>query len=380
MTAADRLQQLRQACRDALDGWDDTACRAQHHPELSPLSWHLGHVFFVETYWLQEVVLGSDETTAAWHTLYFPEHCPKGQRVARLPARDALLDWTRELAAANDEVWPRAERSGHRLMENNYLRRFLIQHYAQHLETMQLVRRQARLRDSADGAARLRTPASPLATPAVEVAAGERTLGGDAAEAAYDNELPAHRRRIGACRLAAHPVTNAQWLAFMTIGGYHRRELWTGAGLAWLAAAGARAPEHWRPHPDGGWYSADPEEPLEPDAPVHGICAHEADAFARWVAARLPHEHEWEAAAREGLLGDGDVWEWCGNALYPYPGFTAFPYEGYSLPWLDGRHRVLRGASRLTAAEIRRPSFRNFYPEGHRHVLAGLRLAWDLST
>ncbi|MES1943322.1 hypothetical protein PC39_04347 [Salinisphaera sp. PC39] len=376
MSGAGRLQALRDACRAALADLDEADRRARHHPELSPLAWHLGHVFFVESYWVQEVVLGRDDQTRSWHTLYFPELCPKGERPARLPDGEALLAWTREMAAANDACWP--ETGAHPLLRDGYLRRFLAQHYAQHLETMRLARRQIRMRDASTVPPAPLTEARPPAAEAVDIPAAGIDLGGTGEDAVYDNEHPVHRRRIPGCRIAAAPVTNAEWLAFMADGGYRRPELWTPAGHDWLATAGARAPEHWRPHPDGGWYSADPEDALSPDAPVHGICAHEADAFARWAGARLPHEHEWESAARQGhLAGDGRVWEWCGNALYPYPGFTAFPYEGYSTPWFDGAHRVLRGASRLTEPEIRRPSFRNFYPEGHRHVVAGLRLAWD---
>ncbi len=72
----------------------------------------------------------------------------------------------------------------------------------------------------------------------------------------------------------------------------------------------------------------------------------------------------------------GQAWEWCANAFHPYRGFQPFPYDGYSLPWFDGRHFTLRGASPLTRTEIRRPSFRNFYQTHQRHLQAGLRLAW----
>lgn len=377
VTAA-RLRELRQACRETLAAWDDAECRKQHHPELSPLSWHLGHAFFVESHWLREVALERDDGLAAWHDLYFPEHSPKGERGMRLPERDELLAWTREQEAINDACWAEAVTADHTLMRDDYLRRFLIQHYGQHLETMGLICRQARLLElTASDVPQLRESEAP-ASDTVDVPAWKGSIGADDADAIYDNEHPAHRQRVAGFRLAARPVNNAEWLAFIEDGGYRRPELWADAGCDWLTATGTEHPEHWRPHPDGGWYSADPEDPLMPDTPVHGICAHEADAFARWAGARLPHEHEWESAARQGLLKNrGRVWEWCGNALYPYPGFRAFPYERYSTPWFDDEHRVLRGGSRLTAPELRRHSFRNFYPEGHRHILGGLRLVWE---
>ena len=73
----------------------------------------------------------------------------------------------------------------------------------------------------------------------------------------------------------------------------------------------------------------------------------------------------------------GGAWEWCGNRFHPYPGFRTFPYDGYSLPWFDGRHHVLRGASPYTLSCLRRASFRNFYTPEKRHVFAGCRLAFD---
>lgn len=117
---------------------------------------------------------------------------------------------------------------------------------------------------------------------------------------------------------------------------------------------------------------------LAADDPVSGVNHHEASAFARWAGARLPHEYEWESAARRRLLErSGAVWEWCANVFHPYIGFAAFPYEGYSVPYFDGRHFTLRGGSRLTQAPIRRPTFRNYYTAEKRHICAGIRLVFD---
>lgn len=369
----DDLALLRRDCRAMLEGWSECDARAQYHPELSPLAWHVGHVFFVETYWLREIVCRDDRATAPWRTLYSPEQCPKGRRAERLPGCDELRAWSLALEAGNAAVWQRAAMGGHRLMANGYLQTFLAQHYAQHLETMAMVRAQRILTSAAPATGTALTTALDPAPAWRCIPAGETRLGGENA-AAYDNELPAHRVAIAPFRLAAEPVTNAEWLAFMLAGGYRQPGCWTDAGRRWLGAAAPSHPQHWRAHPQGGWTSA--AETLAPSAPVHGICAHEADAYARWAGARLPHEHEWEHAARQKpAFQRTGVWQWCANSLFPYPGFRAFPYSGYSAPWFDGDHRVLRGASRHTRDHVRRPSFRQFYPAGHRHVFAGLRLA-----
>lgn len=51
-------------------------------------------------------------------------------------------------------------------------------------------------------------------------------------------------------------------------------------------------------------------------------------------------------------------------------------HEEYSTPWFDGRHRSLRGGSLHTQPRVKRPSFRNFYESGKRHIFVGLRLVY----
>jgi formylglycine-generating enzyme required for sulfatase activity len=72
------------------------------------------------------------------------------------------------------------------------------------------------------------------------------------------------------------------------------------------------------------------------------------------------------------------VWEWTSSWFEPYPGFRPYPYAGYSTPWFNGTHRVLRGASWATAQRLCRPTFRNWYEPGFREIPAGFRCAGDL--
>ena len=68
----------------------------------------------------------------------------------------------------------------------------------------------------------------------------------------FDNETPAHRALVGPVRIARSLVTNGEWLAFMTDGGYARPELWLSDGWAVASAEGWTAPGHWR-EIDGVW-------------------------------------------------------------------------------------------------------------------------------
>src|SRR5262249_14823002 len=149
--------------------------------------------------------------------------------------------------------------------------------------------------------------------------------------------------------------------------------------------------------------------------PAGCLSWYEAEAYCRWSGKRMPTESEWEFAAasaplplREGAGGGiadfpwgdepaspekasfglnswgakpasefapnangirgmaGGLWEWTSSQFLPYPGFEAFPYDGYSKDHMKGEHRVCRGGSFATAAPILRCSFRNWYVPAYR--------------
>jgi formylglycine-generating enzyme required for sulfatase activity len=73
------------------------------------------------------------------------------------------------------------------------------------------------------------------------------------------------------------------------------------------------------------------------------------------------------------LVGNG--WEWTSTVFAPFPGFRPHPhYPGYSAPFFDGRHYVLKGASPATAACFLRRSFRNWFQPHYPHLYAAFRL------
>ncbi len=355
----------------------------QWHADLSPLGWHLGHAACVETLWLREHVGGTQVLDATARECFFPENLGKTYRSRRLPPWEELSAWVAALQAANRQAWQalRAAARPHPLLAGDYLLHFIIQHYAQHLETVRLVleARALTLHGAQPAPATLPTPAT---TPPIRwrpLPPGTYLLGATTHPAPYDNELPAQRLALDGCQLAEQPVTNGEYLAFIEAGGYARRDSWSPEGWAWRCAQSVNAPWHWR-RAGEGWQELPTAgaRPLAPTAPVHGICWHEASAYAHWREARLPTADEWEAAATQGLLRQvGLVWEWCASAFAPRPGFAAFPYRGYSTPWFDGAHRELRGGSSVTPAPLHRASFRNFHTADKRHIRAGIRLARD---
>jgi hypothetical protein len=101
--------------------------------------------------------------------------------------------------------------------------------------------------------------------------------------------------------IARYPVTNQQFAAFITAGGYSTRQWWSHDGRAWLGQENAAEPVYWH---DRRWNA--------PNQPVVGVSFWEAEAFCAWAGGRLPTEEEWEAAARgpQGLVYPwGDAWQ-----------------------------------------------------------------------
>ncbi|MBA2410315.1 MAG: ergothioneine biosynthesis protein EgtB [Gammaproteobacteria bacterium] len=375
---AARLSAVQNDLCALVEDLDDEGYRTQFHHDLSPIGWHLGHCTFIENYWLREVVHNDNRLTAPLAHYYIPANSPKPQRGPALPLKQDLLAQVRRQQADNMRLLSETATRQHALLKDDYLSLFLLQHHCQHFETINLARHQRALRNGCNEfePAEALKPA-PVRGEFVTVPAGDYYIGGVRPEA-FDNELSAHRIEQGAFGIAARPVSNAQYLQFIEDDGYRTRAHWTETGWSWHKQTDCQHPDHWRKNGRGQWFGIDQRGVFElsPDAPVYGISYHEAQAFAAYAGARLPHENEWEIACRHGVLRyTGHVWEWCGNTFYRYKGFAPFPYEEYSLPWFDGTHYTLRGGSAFTRPIVKRPSFRNFYTPDKRHIFAGLRLA-----
>jgi formylglycine-generating enzyme required for sulfatase activity len=174
-----------------------------------------------------------------------------------------------------------------------------------------------------------------------------------------------------------YKITNGQFLGFLEAGGYTDRSLWAPADWEWRTAQDISHPVFWVRHKNGWDYRSMFEAiPLPLNQPVY-VSRAEASAYARWAGKMLPTEAEWHRAACDafgvqGLIAEG--WEWTSTEFAPFPGFQPMAfYPGYSEPFFDGKHYVLKGGSPRTAPVMLRPSFRNWFQPHYQYVYAGFR-------
>ncbi|HLI98030.1 MAG TPA: SUMF1/EgtB/PvdO family nonheme iron enzyme [Candidatus Baltobacteraceae bacterium] len=236
----------------------------------------------------------------------------------------------------------------------------------------------------------------------VTVPAGTARVGADrnAVRFGWDNEFEAHDVHVPAFAVQHYPVTNGDYLEFVQYGAplppfwvKHEGELRLRGvfedlpiPLSWPAyvtCEQARAYAQWknmrlmteaeyhraafgtpdglqRVHPWGD----------EPPMPMHGnfdfqrfdpepVDAHPAGASA------------WDIC---DLVGNG--WEWTSTTFGPFPGFEPMAsYPQYSADFFDGKHFVIKGASPVTARELIRPSFRNWFYADYPYMYAKFRCA-----
>ncbi len=241
---------------------------------------------------------------------------------------------------------------------------------------------------------------TPPANAFLPIDAGQATLGADphALPFGWDNEFGQVSVDVPAFKIQQYPVTNADWMAFVTSGG--------------------PVPPFWNKRNDR-WYlrAAFEELPLPRSWPVY-VTHRQATAYARWRGLRLPTEAEfhraafgapdgserpfpWGDALPEPVHGNfdfqrydpepvdahpagasawgiqdlvGNGWEWTSTPFAPFTGFEPMAsYPEYSADFFDGRHFVMKGASPVTSRRLIRRSLRNWFYDDYPYMYATFR-------
>lgn len=411
----------------------DADFRRQVHPDFSPVGWHLGHIGVTEAYWILQQCEGEAPLSVEYDQFFSPLENPKTNRI-NLPDRREIMAYLRTarnkmFRVLEQTEFPRSDR----LLQEARIFRMLLQHEAQHQEIITVILQQleacherALCQNEQDK--RANGNGTPPAHQMVCVPAGSFVMGSNQLAETLDNERSEHEVYVEEYHIDRYPVTNAAFLQFIRNKGYQERSYWSPEGWAWREKNSVQHPLYWRKQGHGGWASIGLQRThaLAPHHPVMCVSWYEAEAFANALGKRLPSEAEWEKAAAwdpnlyaqryqpcgevgkavevglgtwgcnsdartpgttrvdqhpagESAYGcfdmQGNVWEWTATWFHPYPGFSTYPYDGYSLPYFDQRHRVLRGGSWATRSHVMRPTFRNWYNPWVREIFAGFRCA-----
>ncbi|MGE5362389.1 MAG: SUMF1/EgtB/PvdO family nonheme iron enzyme [Bacteroidales bacterium] len=264
-------------------------------------------------------------------------------------------------------------------------------------------------------------PASLQRAPRLGVPAGRIRLGACRGDMPFgwDNEFEGIEVDVPAFAIDQTNVTNGAFLEFVEAGGYRDPRWWTAAAWQWLRDEHLEHPLFWETA-NGAWLwrSMFSSLPLPLDAPVY-VSQAEAAAYCRWTGARLPTEAEYQRAAYGTPSGDerrpfpwgdepadttravldftawdpqpvglrprgqsawgvedlvGNGWEWTSSVFAPFPGFEPLAsYPQYSADFFDSQHYVMKGASPVTARELVRPTFRNWFRPCYPYVYATFR-------
>jgi formylglycine-generating enzyme required for sulfatase activity len=275
----------------------------------------------------------------------------------------------------------------------------MIEHRLMHAETFTYILHN--LREPLLGLATPQSALEPAPQPAfIRIPEGEAVLGRTVSTRfGWDNEFGEVRASVPEFAIGKYKVTNADYLQFVNAGG--------------------PVPFYWRRNGDAWLYRGlSSLYPLPHSWPVY-VTHQQAAAFAAWLGKSLPTEAQFHRAAfgnadnetvhypwgtaeptpahgnfsffsgdlapvNTAPLGDsrfgvsqlvGNGWEWTSTPFEPFPGFQASPdYAGYSQPFFDGAHYVLKGGSCGTDRALLRSSFRNWFRFDYPYAYTTFRL------
>ncbi|ODN79544.1 hypothetical protein L202_03501 [Cryptococcus amylolentus CBS 6039] len=259
----------------------------------------------------------------------------------------------------------------------------------------------------------------------LSISAGDVVMGHDDAEAddakypttdgwenhefGWDNEHPHVIQHVKAFKADSLPVTNNDYLAFLTATGALDGLSDENAPAMWTNVSEQGASPEWHIKSFYGPVSFE----VGGDWPMMGSKL-ELEAFAKYKGGRLPTEGElrrlWESEEGPRVAGtvnnigaqnwhpvpptntvtdnagnvihghNGGVWEWTDTPFQGLEGFvTSELYPGYSSDFFDGKHFVVIGGSYATIPQIAgRKTFRNWYQSNYKYSFVGGRVVYDI--
>ena len=302
----DRYRQVRSRSEELAGPITPEDAQVQSMPDVSPTKWHLAHTsWFFETFLLRrqpdykpvhpqfEILFNS------YYNAVGEQHPRNNRGVVSRPSLAEVYDYRQQINAAIEDRIKRAE--GAELDVLASLLELGLNHEEQHQELL--------LTDILHVFAsnplrpcyrKERPPGSKAADPIRwhDYEEGIRWIGHDGEGFAFDNEAPPHRVFVHPFQLASRLVISREYIEFIADGGYKRPLLWLSDGWNTRKQQGWQTPLYWEQR-DGTWWRMTLYGmlPVDPDAPVCHVSYYEADAYARWAAARLPTEMEWEVSA-----------------------------------------------------------------------------------
>lgn len=426
----DRFQRVRARTRTLFDLLDDKAYYERPIALRNPVVFYEGHLpaFAVNT--LIKRGLGAPGVDEQLETIFARGIDPatEAAAVARgnpaWPTRQVVRQYAAEADRVLADALAHADmvRDDPPLLQRAQAVWAILEHEEMHQETLAYMWHQLPYRLKRPPAG-YRTATEATSAPMlhrVHIPAGDVTLGTSLADEPFgwDNELPQHVVRVEGFSIDAFNVTNAQFLEFVDAGGYRDPRWWRSQDWTWLQEVSMTHPSFWERHEDSWhWRGQFESVPLPLVWPVYVTWA-EANAFAQWAGGRLPTEAEfhraafgtddrdersypWGEAPPSDLHGNfdfsrwdpvpvgsspagvsafgvhdlvGNGWEWTATVFDGFAGFAALPsYPEYSADFFDGEHFVMKGASPVTARELVRRGFRNWFRPNYPYVYATFR-------
>src|SRR5215216_289713 len=236
----DRFRRLRARTRELFAMLDDRVYYERPISLRNPIVFYEGHIpaFGVNT--LIRKALGGAGIDPELEVIFARGIDPESEATAiargnpAWPSRDSVAGYAREADRLIEEAISAADldRPGHPLLDRGQALWAILEHEEMHQETLAYMWHQLPYEVKRKPAGYVTLPAGRTGThvpgETVRIPAGAALLGTDlnAAPFGWDNEMPAFSTDVAAFTIDADNVTNADFMEFVTAGGYRDERWW----------------------------------------------------------------------------------------------------------------------------------------------------------